>query len=74
MQATSTTTNLHYESPLTGLRRVDFFLLGCVALVILIGLCFIASAVRGLPESGSAAGYVARQVLFLGMGAMVFVA
>ena len=67
-------TSLEYESPRTRLQRVDFFLLGCIALVIMIGLCFIASAVRGMPETVSSAGFVTRQLLFVCMGITIFIA
>ena len=57
------------------LRRIDFFLLGCVGLIIAIGMCFIASAVRGLPEgAGGTAGFLARQSIFVAMGLTIFYA
>src|SRR5258708_93526 len=56
------------------LRRVDFFLLGCVGLIIVIGMCFIASAVRGLPDGGGSAGFLARQTIFICMGMTIFYA
>ncbi|HEY3321522.1 MAG TPA: rod shape-determining protein RodA [Planctomycetota bacterium] len=65
---------IDYESALKPLKRIDLFLVGCVALVIVIGVCFIASAVRGLPAGGSTAGYVARQMVFVCMGATLFLA
>ncbi len=67
----STVTAMEETRTVNRLRRVDFFLLSCIGLVVLIGVCFIASAVRGLGGEGSA-GYLARQLLFLCMGIAVF--
>ena len=47
-------------------RRVDAMLVGSVALILLIGLCFIASATRDM--SGSSLGFVGRQLIFVTMG------
>jgi rod shape determining protein RodA len=69
--ATVATATLGQESLLNKLRRIDFFLIGCIGLVVLIGLCFIASAVRGSGENNSSAGFLARQALFLCMGLTV---
>jgi len=63
---------LEYESLLNRLQRVDFFLLGCIALVLCMGLTFIASAVHGMPEGSG--GFLLRQILFIAMGLTVFVA
>jgi len=71
---TTTTIALDSESLLSRLRRVDFFLLGCIALVIVIGMCFIAGATRGLADGSGSAGYLARQALFVCMGITVFAA
>jgi rod shape determining protein RodA len=65
---------LSYQNPLNRLRRVDFFLLSCVGLVILIGMAFIASAVRGLPDNSGSASYILRQTIFVGMGLSIFFA
>jgi len=65
--------SMDQESLFTRLGRVDFFLLGCIGLVIAIGMCFIASAVRGLPYSAGATGFLVRQSLFLCMGIALFV-
>jgi rod shape determining protein RodA len=70
----STTTALEQESTLYRLRRFDFFLVGCIGLVLLIGVCFIASAVRSMPDSGGSAGFLARQFVFIGMGLTLFFA
>jgi rod shape determining protein RodA len=50
---------------------MDLLLIGTVAVILVIGLCFIASAVRN--QSGGSAGYLARQVVFIGMGCVLFV-
>lgn len=74
MSAVTTTTRLNAARFLACTRRVDFVLLGCIALMLLIGMCFIASAARGLPEAGSGAGYLTRQALFACLGLTVFAA
>jgi len=71
MDSTATTTCLDRENILFKLRRVDFLLLGSIFLAALIGMCFIASAVRGLPQTRGSAGFLARQVLFVCMGIVV---
>jgi len=68
MGTAGTTTCFERESVFLAVRRVDFLLLGCIALAALIGMSFIASAVRGLPQTSGSAGYLARQALFLCMG------
>jgi rod shape determining protein RodA len=73
MQTTTTTTGLAYEGVTSRLQRVDLFLLGSVAAVLVIGMCFIASAVKG-QGGGASAGFLTRQVLYVGMGVTVFVA
>ncbi|HYF52365.1 MAG TPA: FtsW/RodA/SpoVE family cell cycle protein [Planctomycetota bacterium] len=64
---------LSYENPLNRLRRVDFFLLSCFGLVLVIGMFFIASACRGESDSTSA-GFLVRQIVFVGIGLSVFFA
>jgi rod shape determining protein RodA len=71
---TTTMTGLGTGSIFARLRRVDFFLLGCIALIVLIGMCFIASATRSMPQEGSSAGFLARQAVFVCMGIVVFAA
>jgi rod shape determining protein RodA len=67
------TAALEYESLFSRLKRVDFFLLGCVALIVLLGLCFVASAVSGMRGGEGSAGFIARQALFVCMGVTLFV-
>ena len=67
------------ESAWAGLRqgagRLDGPLLGAAGLLVLLGLFFIASASRTLPGSGGeSAGLLARQVIFLALGAVALVA
>ena len=57
---------------LHALRRVDTILVGSVALIVMIGLCFIASATRD--ESGGGLGFVGRQCIFVLLGIGVVVA
>ncbi len=47
-----------YENPFASLKRADFFLLGCIALIVIIGWCFV----------------IARQTLFISIGVAIFVA
>ena len=62
------TAALERESMLNRLRRVDFFLLGCISLIVLIGICFVASATRSMSETGGSMAFAGRQGLFIGMG------
>jgi rod shape determining protein RodA len=58
-----------------GAERLDGPLLGAVGLLVVLGLCFIASASRTLPGSGGeSAGFLARQVVFLGLGIVALLA
>ncbi|HYG77917.1 MAG TPA: rod shape-determining protein RodA [Planctomycetota bacterium] len=63
-----------YQNLLAKLQRVDMFLLGSIGLVILIGLCFVASATWSSSENGGSSGFLARQAIFLCMGMTVFLA
>lgn len=49
-------------------------MLGCIALIIAIGLTFVGSASRGLQDSGGSLGILGRQALFICMGITVFAA
>jgi len=71
MGTSVTTSCLATASIFQRMRRVDFFLLGCIMLTTLIGMCFIASAVRGLPQTSGCAGFLARQALFVCLGIVV---
>ena len=64
--------NLLGETWLPRLRRMNFFMLGCVALVLLIGLSFIASATSRTGVGSSS--FVARQTLFILLGCVAFIA
>lgn len=55
------------------LQRADLFLLGCVALILCIGLVFVGSASRGSAEATGGIGILGRQALFICMGAVVFI-
>ncbi len=68
-----TTLSFSSDSLLNRARRVDFFLLGCIALVLLIGLVFVASASRTTAD-GAGAGFLARQCVFIAMGFTLFLA
>ena len=58
-----------------GAGRLDGPLLGAAGLLVLLGLFFIASASRTVPGSGGeSAGLLARQVVFLALGAVALVA
>ncbi|MFH0937715.1 MAG: FtsW/RodA/SpoVE family cell cycle protein [Planctomycetota bacterium] len=61
---------LQYENPFASLKRADFFLLGCIVLIVIIGWCFVASATRSIPDG---TGFIARQTLFIGIGIVIFV-
>src|SRR5579862_6981113 len=67
------TAALEHESLWHRLRRVDFFLLGCVALISLIGVVFIASAAEGV-QAGGGQAFAGRQLLFICMGVTVMIA
>jgi rod shape determining protein RodA len=54
------------------LRRMNFFMLLCAALILFIGVCFIGSATSHT-DAGSAS-FVARQGLFILLGIIVFIA
>jgi len=51
--------------------RVDWTLLGSVALLVGVGLVFITSAARGL-SGGAGAAFLARQVIFVALGVVCF--
>jgi len=63
-----------FQTLLARFQRVDLFLLGCIALVTLIGMCFIASATYSGTETGGTAGFLARQTVFLCLGVTIFLA
>jgi rod shape determining protein RodA len=63
-----------YENPLSRLRRMDLFLISCFALILCIGMIFIASATRGTHENSSSAGFLLKQGLFIGIGLSCFFA
>src|SRR5438132_10165 len=67
------TITLEQDSLLGRLKRMDLFLLGFVAFILLISVVFIGSAAQGIGE-GSGAGYAARQALFICMRLTVFAA
>jgi rod shape determining protein RodA len=69
---TTHSSTIESESPLAPFRRIDLLLVSTIGLVLLIGLCFIASAVRNTAGSGTA-GFLARQFIFIGMGGALFV-
>jgi rod shape determining protein RodA len=68
------TAALEQQTLLSRMKRVDFFLLGSVSLVILIGIFFIASASRGLPGANATVGFAFKQLFFVAIGCGLLVA
>ena len=74
LTTTMNTTTILDRDSLGTWKHIDFFLLGCIALVVMIGVCFVASAARGMPDLGGSAGLAGRQALFICIGVAFFTA
>src|SRR5476651_589666 len=69
-----TETATRHAPLLESVKRMDMVLLGSVALIVTIGLCFIASATRSMVGAEASMGYIGRQLIFVLLGVGILLA